>query len=237
MNGRETGQGRAHRIGPMHDALSPHKQTDEDPLTSEELVAFFEREYGTGPTAQAIFDPSRGPEAAMAALKDLLLWFKEGFPYYKSTCLHCGNTRFLPCGCVACRVAADAIHTHTLIHPSTHPNHLTHQGTRTSPATAWWASWPPRAGNGPSTPRSPRCTAAGSAARSSGFPAPWRFPGMGGRVGLGVVYIGDDGGSLSDWFACCSQPLTSDPTSSYHYCLSLLLLITNTNTPTDQPSG
>jgi hypothetical protein len=55
-------------------------------------VAFFEREYGAGPTAKAIFDPARGPEEAMAALKDLLLWFKEGFPYYKSTCLHCGTS-------------------------------------------------------------------------------------------------------------------------------------------------
>ena len=28
----------------------------------------------------------------MSELKKLLIWFKEGFPYYKSTCLHCGNT-------------------------------------------------------------------------------------------------------------------------------------------------
>ena len=60
-------------------------------MTAEDLRAFFRAEYGAEATAKATFDPAREPEAAMAALKDFLLWFKAGFPYYKSACLHCGH--------------------------------------------------------------------------------------------------------------------------------------------------
>jgi hypothetical protein len=44
-------------------------------------------------TEEATYAPDRTPTEAMAALKRLLEWFKEGFLYYKSTCLHCGHIR------------------------------------------------------------------------------------------------------------------------------------------------
>lgn len=67
------------------------QRADEDPLTSQDLRAFLRAEYGEVPTEEATYAPDRRPAEAMAALKRLLEWFKEGFPYYKSTCLHCGH--------------------------------------------------------------------------------------------------------------------------------------------------
>ncbi|EKU23366.1 peptide-N4-(N-acetyl-beta-glucosaminyl)asparagine amidase, partial [Nannochloropsis gaditana CCMP526] len=67
------------------------QRADEDPLTSQDLRAFLRAEYGEVPTEEASYTPDRRPAEAMAALKRLLEWFKEGFPYYKSTCLHCGH--------------------------------------------------------------------------------------------------------------------------------------------------
>lgn len=102
-------------------------QTDEDPLTSEELVAFLEREYGPKPTAAAAFDPQRPPAAAMAALKDLLQWFKDGFPYYKSACLHCGAclracvTRDMRHACLYVCLSTPLPYLHTFLPSFIHP--------------------------------------------------------------------------------------------------------------------
>ena len=68
------------------------KRTDDDPLSSDDLLSFLRTEYGEAPTADVQFSPTRPPTESMAALKHLLQWFKEGFPYYKSTCLHCGHS-------------------------------------------------------------------------------------------------------------------------------------------------
>ena len=67
------------------------KRTDDDPLSSSDLLSFLRAEYGEAPTADVTFSPTRAPVESMAALKHLLQWFKEGFPYYRSTCLHCGH--------------------------------------------------------------------------------------------------------------------------------------------------
>ena len=66
-------------------------QTDEDPITSPDILSFLRREYGPDATDAVIFRSDRPAIEAMAALKHFLQWFKEGFPYYKSACLHCGN--------------------------------------------------------------------------------------------------------------------------------------------------
>ncbi|GAB5030315.1 peptide-n-(n-acetyl-beta-glucosaminyl) asparagine amidase [Nannochloropsis oceanica] len=68
------------------------KRTDDDPLTRDDLLSFLRAEYGEALTADVTFSPSRPPAESMAALKHLLQWFKEGFPYYRSTCLHCGHS-------------------------------------------------------------------------------------------------------------------------------------------------